>query len=338
VQGSLSYEERLRQARDSLRLEKAAHAATRAKLLECEAELAQVKGLGGSPMSVHAEMGGPSDPLHGDIHMSPVAGNASGAKGAVPADVPPDAVVEEDVQSAEQTQSAHVDTEEQQWPRPDARTSPVVGQKPEGDGNVGDDVEDLPMRDDAEVDLEGTQSAGPVPEGGQASHAAQMDPSPAGEDDGTGMFKAGDDAPDEGVHDELVTPAQAAGSGDAAEAEGGVAADEPVGGEGPGGRPSSNLAQCVKLRARRRKVAPVRLSPYTSPTWRRYSRRHGRGGVSTEGTRGGVPDVPTADPATPESDEVLDVEPIAAGPVHMKTMLSSSQEAPPEVREAAKNM
>ena len=45
-------------------------------------------------MAVHAETGGPSDPLHGDIHMSSVAGDASGA---VPADVPPDAVVEEPV-------------------------------------------------------------------------------------------------------------------------------------------------------------------------------------------------------------------------------------------------
>jgi len=60
--------------------------------------------------------------------------------------------------------------------------------------------------------------------------------------------------------------------------------------------------------------------------------------VSTEGTRGGVPDVPTAEPATAENDEVLDVAPIAAVPAHMKTMLSSSQEAPPEVREAATNM
>jgi len=84
-----------------------------------------------------------------------------------------------------------------------------------------------------------------------------MDPSPVGEDDGTGMFKAGDDAPDEAVQDELATPAQGVGSGDAAEAEGGVAADEPERGEGPGGRPSSNLAQRVKQQARRRKVAPV---------------------------------------------------------------------------------
>ena len=89
MQGSLSFEERLRRARDSLRLEKAAHAATRAKLLECEAELAQVKGVGGSPMSVHAETGGPYDPLHGDIHVCPIVGDASGAKGAVHADVPP---------------------------------------------------------------------------------------------------------------------------------------------------------------------------------------------------------------------------------------------------------
>jgi len=61
------------------------------------------------------------------------------------------------------------------------------------------------MRDDAAVDLEGTQSVGLVPEGGQASHAAEMEPSPVGEDDGTGMFKAGDDAPDDAVHDESAT-------------------------------------------------------------------------------------------------------------------------------------
>ena len=132
MQGSLSFEEHLRRARDCLRLEKAAHAATRAKLLQCEAELAQVKGLGGRPMEVDVETGGPSDPLHGDIHMSPVAGDAGGAKGAVPADVPPDAVVEEPAQSAERTHSAHADPEERQRPRPDAHTSPVVGQEPGG--------------------------------------------------------------------------------------------------------------------------------------------------------------------------------------------------------------
>jgi len=117
-----------------------------------------------------------------------------------------------------------------------------------------------------------------------------------------------------------------------------VAADELERGEGPRGRPSSNLAQRVKQQVRRRKVAPVRLSLYTSPTRRRYCRRHGRGGVSTEGTRGGVPNVPPAEPATAESDEVLDVAPITAVPAHMKTTLSSSHKAPPEVREAATNM
>ena len=132
MQGSLSFEERLRRARDSLRLEKAAHAATRAKLLECEAELAQVKGVGGSPMSVHADTGAPDEPLHGDIHVCPVVGDASGAKGAVHADVPPDAVADEDVQPAARTQSPHVHPEEQQQPRPDAHTSAGVVQEPGG--------------------------------------------------------------------------------------------------------------------------------------------------------------------------------------------------------------
>jgi len=76
-------------------LEKAAHAATRAKLQQCEAELAQLKGLGGRPMTVDAEIeGDPSDPLHGDIHMSPVAGDASRVNGGVAGDVPLDAVVD----------------------------------------------------------------------------------------------------------------------------------------------------------------------------------------------------------------------------------------------------
>ena len=95
MQGSLSFEERLRRARETLRLEKAAHAATRAKLQQCEAELAQLKGLGGRPMTVDAETeGDPSDPLHGDIHMSPVAGDASRVNGGVAGDVPLDAVVD----------------------------------------------------------------------------------------------------------------------------------------------------------------------------------------------------------------------------------------------------
>ena len=73
-----------------------------------------------------------------------------------------------------------------------------------------------------------------------------MDPSPAGEDDDPGMLKAGDDARDEAVHDEQAMPAQGAGCAHAAEAEGGVAGDDPERGEGPGGCPSSNLAKRVK--------------------------------------------------------------------------------------------
>ena len=53
-------------------------------------------------------------------------------EGDVPADVPLDAVVDEDVQSAERTQSPHVDPEEQQRPRPDAHTSPGKVQEPGG--------------------------------------------------------------------------------------------------------------------------------------------------------------------------------------------------------------
>ena len=132
MQGSLSFEERLRRARESLRLEKAAHAATRAKLLECEAELAQLKAVGGSPMSGHAETGGADDGLHGDIHVCPVVGDASGAKGAVHADAPPDAVADEAVQPAAPTQSPHVDPEEQQQAWPDAHTSAAVVQEPGG--------------------------------------------------------------------------------------------------------------------------------------------------------------------------------------------------------------
>ena len=176
MQGSLSFEEHLRRARETLRLEKAAHAVTRANCSSVRLSLAQLKGLGGRPMTVDAETeGGPSDPLHGDIHMSLVAGDASGANRGVAGDVPPDAVVDEPAQSTEQTHSADAVPEERQRPQPDAQTSPVVGEEPGGEGNVGADNEDPPMRDDAVVNLEGTHSASPVPDGGESSHAAEME-------------------------------------------------------------------------------------------------------------------------------------------------------------------
>ena len=46
MQGILSFDEQLRRVRESLRVEKAAHAATREKLYDCEAELARMQGRG----------------------------------------------------------------------------------------------------------------------------------------------------------------------------------------------------------------------------------------------------------------------------------------------------
>ena len=193
------------------------------------------------------------------------------------------------------------------------------------------------MRDDAAVDAHGTQSTAPVPDGGESSHAAEMQTSTAVEDDGTGKLKAGDEAPVEVVADEEATPAQGAGCAAADEPEGGVAGDNPEPGGRPGGRRSSKLVQRVKQQGRTRKVAVMRLSPYRSPTHRRYSCRRRQGGVSFEGRRGRVLNVP-ADPSTARTDDVLDVAPIAAVTAEMKTTPTSSQEAPPEVREACRKM
>jgi len=150
-----------------------------------------------------------------------------------------------------------------------------------------------------------------------------MEQSAAVEDNGTGNLKVGDEAPAEAVADEEATPEQGARSHAADEPEGGMAGDQPKAGEGLGGRRSSNLEQRVKQQGRMRKVAAVRLSPYRSPTHRRYSRRRGRRGVSTAGRRGWVPNVP-AEPSTAGTDDVLDVRPIAA--------------VAAEVREACTNM
>jgi len=46
MQGILSFDERLRRVRESLPVEKAAHAATREKLHDCETELARMQGRG----------------------------------------------------------------------------------------------------------------------------------------------------------------------------------------------------------------------------------------------------------------------------------------------------
>ena len=187
----------------------------------------------------------------------------------------------------------------------------MVGEEPGGEGNVGADNEDPPMRDDAAVDLEGVKSAGPVPDGGESSHVVKTEQSAAVQDNGTGNMKVGDEAPAEAVADEKATPEQGAGSYAANEPKGGVAGDQPEAGQGPGGRMSSNLAQRVKQQGRMRKVAAVQLSPYRSPTRRRYSRRCGRGGVSTAGRHGRVPNV-AAEPSTAGTDDVVDVRPIAA--------------------------
>ena len=80
MQGSLSFDERLRRARDNLRAEKAAHAVTRSRLEHCEAELARLLGSGGSARIVGSDTeGSRRAPCDWDINKSAVGGDDSGA-------------------------------------------------------------------------------------------------------------------------------------------------------------------------------------------------------------------------------------------------------------------
>jgi len=163
-------------------------------------------------MTVDADTeGGPSDPFHGDIHMSPVTGDDSGANSGVPHHIPPHTVADKPAPFAKETHSTVADPEDRQCPDPDAQTSPVVGDETGGECNVGADIEELPVADDAAADAEGTQSAGPVPEGGNPSHATEMHTSAEVQDDGMGKFKVGDEGPSEAVADEDATPARGQG-------------------------------------------------------------------------------------------------------------------------------
>jgi len=163
-------------------------------------------------MTVDADReGGLSDPFHGDIHMSPVIGDDSGANSGVPHHVPPHTVANEPAPSAEEKHSAVTNLEDRQCPDPDPQTSPVVGDETGGECNVGAGIEEPPVADDAAADAEGTQSAGPVHEGGDPSHAAKMHTSAEVQDDGTGKFKVGDEGPSEAVADEDATPRRGQG-------------------------------------------------------------------------------------------------------------------------------
>jgi len=72
MHGTLRFYESLRRARDSLCVEKAAHAVTRAKLQHCEAELAKLQGSGGSVRTVAVDtQGSPHDHVIG-IFISPL--------------------------------------------------------------------------------------------------------------------------------------------------------------------------------------------------------------------------------------------------------------------------
>ena len=83
-------------------------------------------------------------------------------------------------------------------------------------------------------------------------------------------------------------------------------------------RPSSNLVERVKRRGRTRTLAPVRLSPYRSPTSRRYVRQLRRGVVSRTSTvgRGGPM---RAESSTEDIEHAEDVTPIAIDASHMQS-------------------
>jgi len=121
MQGSLNFDERLRRACESLCVEKAAHAVTRAKLEHCQAELMKLQGSGGRPMIVAADTeGGPSNLFDGDIHTSSVTGDDNGADCGVPHHVPPHVVADEPALSAERTHFAAADPEDRQCTDPNA--------------------------------------------------------------------------------------------------------------------------------------------------------------------------------------------------------------------------
>ena len=110
------------------------------------------------------------------------------------------------------------------------------------------------MPDDAAADVEGTQSTGLIPEGGDLSHAAM---SADVQDDGTSKCKVGDEGPSEAVAEEDATLAQGTGCAAALPAEGDLAGDNPEPGKGDEERRSSNLVQRVKQKATSRKLTVV---------------------------------------------------------------------------------
>jgi len=104
-------------------------------------------------------------------------------------------------------------------------------------------------------------------------------PSPKMEDDVGGVSKVGDEGLSDAVCEEAHMGEETA--------EGDVAGEEREAGVGDGGRRSSTLVQQIKQRGRRRKVAAVRLSPYTSPRSRCYGVGRRRGTVAATFSRRG---------------------------------------------------
>ena len=85
------------------------------------------------------------------------------------------------------------------------------------------------------------------------------------------MSKVGDEGSSDAVREEAHMGQETA--------EGDVLGKEREAGVGDDGRRSSTLVQRIKQRGRRRKVATVRLSPYTSPISRCYGVGRRRGTV-----------------------------------------------------------
>ena len=216
MQGILCFDRRLRRVRESLRVEKTAHAVTREKLHDCEAESARMQG----------------------------RGETEGAAG----------------EGREEVTADQCDVRRE--------TSPATGD--DSGGNVGDRVavQANTVADEVVTAAEATQCSATEPKRGQSSCAANMRTSPEMqdevgdrrlshkiEDDVGGVSKVGDEGPSDAVHEEPHMGEETV--------EGDVAGEEREAVVGDGGRRSSTLVQHIKQRGRRRKVAAVRLSPYT---------------------------------------------------------------------------
>ena len=153
MHGTLSFYESLRRARDSLCVEKAAHAVTRAKLQHCEAELAKLQGSGGSVRTVAADtQGSPHEPCHWNIHKSTVAGDDSGAECGVPYHVPPQVGADGPGPSTQGTHSVAAEPEYGHCADLVKQTSPVIGDGSGAEFKVGDDNEPEPVRKEAAAD------------------------------------------------------------------------------------------------------------------------------------------------------------------------------------------